>query len=58
MELQGFVQTLNSHVGLYRALVACQEKCGATLTPEAARVAETLRTDFERGGIHLEEHDR
>lgn len=52
--LQGYVQGLNGHAGLYRALVAAQESASGDLTPEAARVALTLRHDFERGGVHLE----
>lgn len=54
MRLQRYVQGLNSHSGLYAALVAAQRRSGRSLTPEAARVALTLRHDFERGGIHLE----
>ena len=53
VELQGYVQGLNSNRGLYLALVNAQERHGAELSPEAARVALTLRQDFERGGIHL-----
>ena len=60
VELQGYVQGLNSNRGLYLALVNAQERHGAELSPEAARVALTLRQDFERGGIHLggDEHAR
>ena len=43
VRLQGYVQGLNSNAGMYNALVSAQERCGASLTPEAARVALTLR---------------
>jgi len=53
VQLQGYVQGLNSNRGLYLALVNAQERHASELSPEALRVALTLRQDFERGGIHL-----
>ena len=53
VQLQGHVQGLNSNRGLYLALVNAQERHASELSPEALRVALTLRQDFERGGIHL-----
>ena len=60
VSLQGYVQGLNADRGLYDALVRAQRDASASasasgsFTPEAARVALTLRHDFERGGIHLD----
>ena len=42
---------LNGHSGLYEALCRTQQQC--RLPEEAARVASSLRSEFERGGIHL-----
>lgn len=55
VQLQGYVQSLNADKRLYDALVRTQEcpRENAAMSPEARRVALTLRHDFERGGIHL-----
>ena len=60
VSLQGYVQGLNADRGLYDALVRAQSDASASgsFTPEAARVALTLRHDFERGGIHLDDDAR
>lgn len=47
------MQYLNSHPGLYKAVVGVEESPEILTTEEARRAAKTLRMDFERGGIHL-----
>ena len=49
--LHSFVAQLNAHSGLYAPLCAAQ--ASASFSAEGARVAASLRTEFERGGIHL-----
>ena len=48
---------LNGSTGLYTALCAAQEACASGSAPpmsaEGARVAASLRDEFERGGVHL-----
>ncbi len=55
--LHAFVAELNASAGLYGPLCAAQAAAadGRTqpLSPEGARVAASLRAEFERGGIHL-----
>ncbi|CAM6092610.1 unnamed protein product [Calypogeia fissa] len=52
MKLYEYLQYLNSHQVLYKALVDVEQSNTLT-TEEAQRAAKTLRVDFERGGIHL-----
>ena len=53
LKLQNFVQTLNGNVDLYKSLVDAKIEEDESQTEELRRVAQTLRQDFERGGIHL-----
>ncbi|KAL2654121.1 hypothetical protein R1flu_022249 [Riccia fluitans] len=52
MKLYEYLQYLNSHPVLYKAVVDVEQST-ALETEEAKRAAKTLRIDFERGGIHL-----
>ena len=66
----GFIQSLNTHEGLYGAVVRALDlhtKHKAQESPtsdaeafseEAVLVGKLLRADFERSGIHLEPHQR
>ena len=61
IDLQQHVGNLNADRSLYDALRAADDggassssSSSSSLPPEAARVASTLRHDFERGGVHLE----
>jgi mitochondrial intermediate peptidase len=58
LKLQNFVQTLNGNVTLYESLVAANVEKDESQTEELRRVAQTLRQDFERGGIHLSDEKR
>ena len=51
------MQTLNGNVDLYQSLVSKIEE-DESQTEELLRVAQTLRQDFERGGIHLTDEKR
>lgn len=46
------LQYLNSNPSIYNAIVSA-EKNPHLLTEEALRAARHLRTDLEKGGIHL-----
>ena len=56
-QLIAYVGRLNGNSGLYTALCAAQEACASGSAPpmsaEGARVAASLRDEFERGGVHL-----
>ncbi|CAN6457624.1 unnamed protein product [Victoria cruziana] len=52
IEMNAFLHLLNTNQSLYDAVVKA-EKEGVLTTVEAQRAAHTLRTDFEKGGIHL-----
>ncbi len=56
-QLSAYVGRLNGNSGLYTALCAAQEACASGSAPpmsaEGARVAASLRDEFERGGVHL-----
>jgi intermediate peptidase len=59
--LAQLVARLNMDTRLYKALVACIERASSAscskedgLDDEQMRVAQLLRTDFERGGVHLD----
>jgi intermediate peptidase len=62
VSLSAFVGRLNGHSGLYSALCAAQDAAArgvaAPLSAEGARVAASLRVEFERGGIHLSPDER
>ena len=51
VKLHALVGELSGHSGLYEALCRAQAQC--RLPEEAVRVAASLRSEFERGGIHL-----
>lgn len=53
MKVYEYLQYLNSHAGLYKAVVDLEQSPNILTTDEARRAAKTLRMDFERGGIHL-----
>lgn len=53
MKVYEYLQYLNSHPVLYKAVVGVEQSPGILTTEEAKRAAKTLRMDFERGGIHL-----
>lgn len=53
MKVYEYLQYLNSHPVLYKAIVGVEESPDILTTEEARRAAKTLRMDFERGGIHL-----
>ena len=56
-QLIAYVGRLNGNAGLHTALCAAQEACASGAAPpmsaEGARVAASLRDEFERGGVHL-----
>jgi intermediate peptidase len=62
VRLHALVGALNGHGGLYAALCGAQAACAAGTAPplseEGARVAASLRAEFERGGIHLRAEQR
>lgn len=66
LELSGYVQKLNTHFGLYSALVAAlreQQRAAAAGSvsgwdAEALLVGRMLRRDFERYGVHLSGGER
>ncbi|XP_031484257.1 mitochondrial intermediate peptidase, mitochondrial isoform X2 [Nymphaea colorata] len=52
VEMNAFLHLLNTNQSLYDAVVKAETE-GVLTTVEAQRAAHTLRTDFEKGGIHL-----
>lgn len=46
------MQFLNTNYSLYNAVIKAEVE-GNLTTEEAQRAAQTLRIDFEKGGIHL-----
>eukprot|EP00960_Hanusia_phi_P055292 762930-Hanusia_phi.AAC.10 len=53
------ISQLNSDEQLYRALDVCvKHRVGADFNEEDKRMAWSLREDFERGGVHLDEAGR
>jgi intermediate peptidase len=58
LKLQNFVQTLNGNVHLYQSLIDANLEEDESRTEELRRVAQTLRQDFERGGIHLSDEEK
>lgn len=59
-ELSDFIQNLNADVELYRAIraVSEDEKLMAAASEEQRRMAELLRNEYERDGIHLSSQGR
>ncbi|KAF8687407.1 hypothetical protein HU200_043097 [Digitaria exilis] len=52
MRIYEHLQGLNTNTTLYNAILKAESE-SALLTEEAQRAATMLRTDFEKGGIHL-----
>lgn len=54
MKMYEYLHRLNSNTILYHAIIKV-EQSGTLTTEEAKRAAQSLRVEFERGGIHLPE---
>eukprot|EP01018_Ginkgo_biloba_P008117 Gb_04816 [translate_table: standard] len=52
MKIYEYLHYLNTNHVLYNAVIEAEQK-GSLRTEEAQRAVQTLRIDFEKGGIHL-----
>ncbi|XP_010919044.1 mitochondrial intermediate peptidase, mitochondrial isoform X2 [Elaeis guineensis] len=52
MRIHEYLHFLNTNYSLYNAVIKAELE-GNLITEEAQRAAQTLRIDFEKGGIHL-----